>query len=169
MILSNAMANGAALHTNDSHSEIAPPSDESRPRAVGTDPAAIVASVREIVRAGTVTPNPASVARALCMSTRTLQRRLFEASRSLSDIVDEVRRDAAFERLLSGVPIAKVSVLLGFSESRAFFRAFRRWTGTTPRRWRATAMASGVSAPANASNSDCPVRRTDGATLLPST
>ena len=130
-------------------------------------PSSIVASVRQVVCSGTVPPSPAGVARALNMSTRTLQRRLYEASQTLSAVVDEVRRDTAFERLLAGVPIAKVSVLLGFSESRAFFRAFRRWTGTTPRRWRlaaslpvAPAALPEVSSGANDAKPECPDWRT---------
>lgn len=72
----------------------------------------------------------------LRMSPRTLQRRLAAAGTSLGAILDEVRRSRATAYLDMGLPAAEVSWLLGFSEPAAFFRAFRRWTGTTPRAWR---------------------------------
>jgi AraC-like DNA-binding protein len=34
------------------------------------------------------------------------------------------------------LPIAEVSYLVGYAEPSTFHRAFRRWTGQTPSRWR---------------------------------
>jgi AraC-like DNA-binding protein len=55
-----------------------------------------------------------------------------------SALVDDVRRARALALLadpaLSG---SEVGLLLGYAETAAFFRAFRRWTGTTPGRFRA--------------------------------
>jgi AraC-like DNA-binding protein len=48
-----------------------------------------------------------------------------------------VRRERALAYLAANLPIGEVSYLLGFSEPRAFHRAFRRWTGETPQAWRA--------------------------------
>jgi len=79
----------------------------------------------------------AALARALRQSARTLQRRLADEGTSLSALVESVRRERAFAYLAANLPIAEVSYLLGFSEPRAFHRAFRRWTGETPQAWRA--------------------------------
>ncbi len=71
------------------------------------------------------------------MSPRTLQRRLREESTSFQDVVDSVREELA--RITMANPkysLGEVAYLLGFSEISAFTRAFKRWTGMTPSRWR---------------------------------
>jgi AraC-like DNA-binding protein len=56
--------------------------------------------------------------------------------------VDEVRRERARAYLEErDVSMAEVGWLLGFAEQSAFARAFRRWTGETPTRWRARTIA----------------------------
>ncbi len=79
-----------------------------------------------------------SVAQALSMSPSTLRRKLAERGAAFSALVDEVRRELACDALRSeSYDIKELSGRLGFSEPRAFHRAFRRWTGTTPARFRA--------------------------------
>jgi AraC-like DNA-binding protein len=89
------------------------------------------AAVAELLDGGE-TLLPATAAR-LGTSTRTLQRELKQRGVSHQTILDEVRRDHAKALLERGVAINDVARQLGFSESSAFFRAFRRWTGTSPR------------------------------------
>lgn len=83
-------------------------------------------------------PRLAVLARRVNSSPRTLQRRLEAAGTSFEQLVDEVRRARA-EQLLAGgdVAMAEVSWLLGFAEQSAFARAFKRWHGLSPTRWRA--------------------------------
>lgn len=77
------------------------------------------------------------VARALHVSVRTLQRKLVEAGTTFREVSDTVRGRLAEGYLADpGVSIAEVAFLLGFSEQSSFNRAFRRWTGETPGRWR---------------------------------
>jgi AraC-like DNA-binding protein len=72
------------------------------------------------------------------MSIRTLQRRLRAWGHSFEDIVDETRREAAVARLTaSDTSITETAFLLGYSDLSHFTRAFRRWTGTTPREFAA--------------------------------
>ena len=73
----------------------------------------------------------------LGMHPRTLQRRLVEQGTSYKDILDGVRQDIA-ESLLREpkLSIADMSFLLGYAEVGAFYRAFRRWHGTTPADYR---------------------------------
>jgi AraC-like DNA-binding protein len=74
-----------------------------------------------------------SAASKLAMSRRTLQRELQRRNSSHQALVDDARRSRARELLEAGFAVADVSEKLGFSEPSAFFRAFRRWTGHTPR------------------------------------
>jgi len=65
-------------------------------------------------------------------STRTLQRELKQRETSHQEILDEIRRERAKELLERGETIAVVAQTLGFAEPSTFFRAFRRWTGSSP-------------------------------------
>ncbi len=79
-------------------------------------------------------PTLAIVARDLGMSSRTLQRIVSEHGSSWSAELDDVRRDRALELLAcSDRKTAEVAAELGFRDASAFFRAFRRWTGGTPK------------------------------------
>ena len=74
-----------------------------------------------------------AAARALGMSTRTLQRRLRERGIVFASLVDEVRRRLSARYLAdSALTLGEIAWLLGYSESSAFNRAYRRWTGRSP-------------------------------------
>jgi AraC-like DNA-binding protein len=73
------------------------------------------------------------VAKRLGLTSRSLQRRLKDEQTTFNAIREDVRRELAQRYLADGLAIAEISFLLGFSEPSAFFRAFKRWTGTTPR------------------------------------
>ena len=82
-------------------------------------------------------PRITHVARTLGMGERTLQRRLSERGLTFNDVVDQVRERLARQNVARGdVTLTEVAFLLGYSESSAFIRAFRRWTGETPRAYR---------------------------------
>jgi AraC-like DNA-binding protein len=67
------------------------------------------------------------------MSIRTLQRRLAAEGVSFSDLVEQVRRDAAMAALSgSDAAIGDVSANLGYSKQSSLTRAVRRWTGRPP-------------------------------------
>ena len=95
--------------------------------------------VREVVD-GTMSqrePTIAAVAAAMRMSARTLQRRLSDNGIRFNLLVDQVRREAAEAHLARGsVNFVELAFLLGFSDPNSFFRAFKRWTGTTPSLYR---------------------------------
>lgn len=77
------------------------------------------------------------VAHALNCSVRTLQRRLEAASSTFREVSESARAELAKKHLADpDVSIAEVATLLGFSDATAFQRAFRRWTGESPGRWR---------------------------------
>ncbi len=104
----------------------------------------VVLRVRDAMRSADLdTFDLGRAAQALGMGTATLRRRLSERGTAFSQLVDEVRRDLACEALRqSRYDIKQLSARLGFSEPRAFHRAFRRWTGTTPARFRSLHAAS---------------------------
>lgn len=82
-------------------------------------------------------PTCGKIARRLGMSERTLRRRLQESGTSFDKIGDTVRRDRASELLaLTDRPLTEIAFALGFASSSAFSRAFRRWFGLRPSKYR---------------------------------
>jgi len=82
-------------------------------------------------------PTLPQVARELCMSARTLQRRLTEADVTFQHLVEETRREMAHRYLKhSAVELNEAAFLLGYEDANSFFRAFHGWEGTTPGEWR---------------------------------
>ncbi|KPK39708.1 MAG: hypothetical protein AMJ69_04945 [Gammaproteobacteria bacterium SG8_47] len=80
-----------------------------------------------------------SIARALNMSLRTLQRKLREEGATYKELLDGTRRDLATRYIEnSSVSVSEITYLLGFSEPSNFSRAFRRWTGKSPSAYRAS-------------------------------
>ena len=69
---------------------------------------------------------------------RSLARRLAREKIEFRCLVEEVRYEIA-RQLISdtSLPMSEVAAILGYSEASAFTRAFRRWSDTTPRSWRA--------------------------------
>ena len=95
--------------------------------------------VREQIRQRLLYGEPAleEVAELLGMTSWSLQRRLREQGLSFSQLVDNVRRELANRYLREPqLPISQLALLLGYSETSAFSRAFRRWFGISPRQWR---------------------------------
>lgn len=79
-------------------------------------------------------------ARTLGLAPRTLQRRLDACGVTFADLLAEVRRALARERLRDGgTGVTELAMALGYSDAAHFIRAFRRWEGLTPTQWRAAA------------------------------
>jgi AraC-like DNA-binding protein len=77
-----------------------------------------------------VLPGMDDVADALNMTTRTLRRRLLAENTSFAKILDDVRSSLALEYLKTTKMSADdIAMLLGFSDSPAFRKALKRWTG----------------------------------------
>ena len=97
------------------------------------------ASLHEIVAASLAhgPPTLTSVARAMAVHPRTLQRRLEADGTSYSEVVDDVRRRRALRLVTeTTMPLARIAGELGYREPATFTRAFRRWTGQAPSAYR---------------------------------
>jgi AraC-like DNA-binding protein len=84
-------------------------------------------------------PDLRDVARELASSSRTLQRRLGDLGVSFHQVLEEARRDLATHYLLhSWLELGEIAYLLGYQDANSFVRAFSRWEGMPPARWRET-------------------------------
>ena len=82
-------------------------------------------------------PTIQGAARELGVSARTLQRRLRETGTDYTGLIDETRCNLAHAYLDEmGLTLKEIAHLLGYSQPSAFNRAWRRWTGSTPREYR---------------------------------
>jgi AraC-like DNA-binding protein len=82
-------------------------------------------------------PELNAVATELDVHPQTLRRRLAAEGTTFKDIKNQVRRDTALHFLgKQGLSIEEISHRAGFSESSAFIRAFKAWTGVTPYSYR---------------------------------
>ncbi|MDW5376570.1 AraC family transcriptional regulator [Halomonas sp. HP20-15] len=81
--------------------------------------------------------NMEDVANKFHMTSRTLRRRLAEEGLSFSEILDDARRTLSIEHLRSThLRIDDICSLVGFSDVSNFRKAFKRWTGDSPRNLR---------------------------------
>ena len=82
-------------------------------------------------------PSAEKVAATLNMSLSTLRRRLLEEGTTFQKIKDECRKNSALKLMNSPqLSIHDVAEQMGFDETSAFFRSFKRWTGMTPGAYR---------------------------------
>lgn len=73
----------------------------------------------------------------LGMSPRTLRRRLTELGTSYQMLIEQLRRGRAVELLLrTTLSVEQIAEALGYQDPSNFGRAFRRWTGLSPRQYR---------------------------------
>lgn len=77
--------------------------------------------------------NLISIAQALMIHPRFLQRRLAESGTSFEDILDQVRRDKAWYLSERGLQAGQIATMLGYTEQSSYARACRRWYGESPR------------------------------------
>ncbi|OZF07733.1 hypothetical protein CH300_04760 [Rhodococcus sp. 15-1154-1] len=81
-------------------------------------------------------PTSAVIARTLHISESQLRRVLAREGSSIRKILDERREKFAVAELRRGGSVSSVTLQLGYAETRSFRRAFKRWTGHPPARYR---------------------------------
>jgi AraC-like DNA-binding protein len=82
-------------------------------------------------------PSEADLSRFMCMSSRTLQRKLGAYDHTYRSLLESVRYELALRYLEDpGKTVTDITFLLGFAEQSSFSRAFKRWSGKSPSAWR---------------------------------
>src|SRR6266404_657912 len=102
-------------------------------------PSALADSLRPLIRALLPNGYPAAAlaAQLTGRSLRSFQRELAEASVTFSELVEQARLELALTMMRDPtIPLTEVALELGYDNSANFTRAFRRWTGLTPDRYR---------------------------------
>ena len=84
-------------------------------------------------------PTMDDVARELHMSSRSLRRKLATEGAAFGELVERTLMNAA-KRMLEDprASIQETAYAMGFAAPAAFHRAFRRWTGLTPKQYKAS-------------------------------
>jgi AraC-like DNA-binding protein len=71
------------------------------------------------------------------MAEQTLRRRLRQESTTYREIKESIRRETAVQKLIgSRMSVQDLAYLVGYSEPRAFTRAFHQWTGSSLAQYR---------------------------------
>lgn len=83
------------------------------------------------------TPTMDSISAEMGVSVRTLRRHLAAEDMDFESLMEETRRTLA-EQLLrtTNFSVAEIADQLGYRQTTNFVRAFKRWHGTTPLRWK---------------------------------
>ncbi|WP_428263888.1 AraC family transcriptional regulator ligand-binding domain-containing protein [Haliangium sp.] len=125
---------------------------EREERERGLTDSRLVARVQSELRPGpNGYPSLDQMARRLAMAPRTLRRHLRDEGTRYSTLLEAARRREAL-RLLDNRSLAthQVAEMLGYEDPANFTRAFRRWTGQTPRQYRSRSKTSTPVAPEHA-------------------
>jgi AraC-like DNA-binding protein len=77
-----------------------------------------------------------SIAREMNVSVRTLQNRLQEEGVIFSELLRDIRVKLAKKYLQEEHSVETIAYLLGFSEPSVFRKAFKKWSGVTPKEYR---------------------------------
>ncbi len=76
------------------------------------------------------------IAASLKISKRTLNRKLNDENTTYQAILDSIRKEMAISYLEQGeCSVQTIPFLLGYSDSRGFLRAFKRWTGCSVKKY----------------------------------
>ncbi|HSP00043.1 MAG TPA: AraC family transcriptional regulator [Thioalkalivibrio sp.] len=103
-----------------------------------TEDAGFACRVRRVIETShPFPPKLARVASTLFVSERTLKRRLQAEESSFQHLVDQVRLERAGELLQKTIMnLSQIADALGYADAANFTRAFKRWTGQSPRQYR---------------------------------
>jgi len=86
-----------------------------------------------ILREKDFSPSLETVAKSMCLSGRTLRRRLQEEEHNFNQVVLDTKMALAKELLqTTSLPVKVVAERLNYSESASFVRAFKKWSGQSP-------------------------------------
>lgn len=140
LVFKSKLLNESFLTHNPELLDIMVPSLESALRRHAAEPSWVNLTTEAIGRIMQGRrPGIEVVARELCVSSRTLQRRLEDAGTTYQQLLDQLRHAVANSLLATtDMRTGEIAFLLGFEELNSFTRAFQRWAGSTPNQWRAS-------------------------------
>jgi AraC-like DNA-binding protein len=125
--------------------------DLRRPRGSG----ALIECIRELLaEQAPLYPGLDRLAAQCCIAPRTLKRRLSSSGLGYQDLLDQLRATHAMRLLAQPeLSVERIAEQVGYSSAANFYRAFRRWTGSSPGAFREamTPAASADAKPANGS------------------
>lgn len=108
-------------------------------KAIDTTRAEVERRLLPILHTGEVGVD--AIAAAMGLSRQTLYRRLKTEGVTFAGVLDDLRHRLARHYLVGGkVSVNEAAFLVGFSEPAAFSRAFKRWTGESPKAARGGAL-----------------------------
>lgn len=138
--LPQADAQLARVHTDHAQARLQALEAASAAGAGVSHPEQVLSALRRwlLSRLPLGLPGRAEAAAALGLSDRRLRRLLQRQGVHFSALLDEVRCQMCCDALRQGTALAAVAPRLGFGDAAALHRAFVRWTGQTPGRWRET-------------------------------
>ena len=94
-------------------------------------------SIRRILPSGNITVE--RVSNELALSKRTFERRLSQEGVTFRELLEKTRAELSLNYLSNqDYSLSETSFMLGFNEPNSFFRAFKKWHGSTPLQIRAS-------------------------------
>ena len=104
------------------------------------DPDDLVACVGRLIALGLLDgrPNVDWLSRRLQISRRSLQRQLAARGASFEGLLRQTLLARSSDLMTADVSVTAAALELGYADPAHFSRAFRRWTGESPRQWRQT-------------------------------
>jgi AraC-like DNA-binding protein len=111
------------------------PSVEESARAGLVPPRDIVVALRSSILAQIHDPDldVARLVKQMGLNRRAAQKLLRERGSGFRELLDELRREQAIQKIASGrYSVKGTAQALGYSDAANFTRAFRRWTGMSP-------------------------------------
>lgn len=101
----------------------------------GDFPAQVEGAIRRALDVGPVRVE--AICEELGVSRSTMQRQLAATGQAYQSILNHVRGDLSARYLTkSTLTLAQIAGLLGFADAKSFQRAFKKWTGKPPERFR---------------------------------
>jgi len=70
------------------------------------------------------------------MSSRSLSRQLKADGLTFRSVKEQVRKDMALSYMRNGRNLSDIALMLGYNDQPAFTRAFKRWFGVPPSKYR---------------------------------
>jgi len=148
-VLGNQLANALVIRNRDLDRPFASavPSEDQKLRTIlewhlldlmgpeSTPSESFVSLARDVISRwlGRTHVNVTTVAAELKLSERSLRRRLTEEGTSFRELLEEARRERALTILSkAGMSLTVAAEQLGYSDTAAFSRAFKEWTGQSP-------------------------------------